>query len=153
MIPAQPSPFSHFLVGIQLVGIVLVIYLPEEAASAARGSQWMLVVCCVGFVLGMWTLFHNKIGNFGIYPEPKEEAILVTSGPYEIVRHPMYLALIIMMVGGAAYNNGLANYIGMAMVVFSVGLKAKKEEAILLDQFEGYDEYRQRVKMIIPRIY
>ena len=137
----------------QLAGIVLVIHVPEEAAQAQRGSQWMLVVCCIGFVIAMWTLFHNKIGNFGIYPEPREEAIMVTSGPYEMVRHPMYLALIILMVGGAIYNNGLSNYAGMVMAVVSVVLKAIKEERILVNHFEGYAEYRQRTKMIIPRLF
>ena len=152
MFPSKADALSHLLVVLQLTGIVLVIHVAEEAAQGQRGSQWMLVVCCIGVVIAIWTLFHNKIGNFGIYPEPKEEATMVTSGPYEIVRHPRYLALIVMMVGAAVYNNGLSNYAGMVLVVVSVVLKAIKEERILTDHFEGYAEYRQRTKMIIPRL-
>ena len=57
------------------------------------------------------------------------------------------------MVGEAVYNNSLTNYIGMVLVVTSVVLKAIKEERIMLEQFEGYAEYRARTKMLIPRVF
>lgn len=141
---------SHVLVAMQLLGIGLAVYAPGRENL---GSDWALLICSIGFAIAMWTLFHNRPGNFGIYPEPKDGAELVTTGPYEIVRHPMYLSLIVMMVGIAVYNNGLSNFLGAALVVLAVGLKARKEEAILCAHFDGYAEYRKRTFMIIPRIY
>ena len=145
----QASPSSHILVTVQLVGIFLSVYSTDQAH---RGSEWSLLICCFGFAMAMWTLFHNQIGNFGIYPELKSEAVLVTTGPYEIVRHPMYFSLIVMMVGVAIFNGGLTNYLGALMVAGAVSLKALKEEAILIVHFEGYREYQARTHMIIPRL-
>ena len=145
MIPSNASAQSHLLVAVQLTGIVLVIYGPDDTS---RGSQWMLLVGCIGFLIAMWTLFHNEIGNFGIYPEPKDNSKLVTTGPYEIVRHPMYFGLIVMMFGMAGYNNAWSNYVGFVMVGVAVFLKAHKEEILLLQTFEDYAEYQKSVKML-----
>ena len=82
---------------------------------------------------------------------PFEEGDLC--GPYEIVRHPMYFSLILMMIGIAAYNSGATNSLGLIMVTVSVFLKARKEEEILVDHFEGYREYQARTHMIVPRLY
>ena len=140
---------SHILVGLQLAGIGLAIYAPGREQ---QGPEWALLVCAIGFAFAMWTLFHNEIGNFGIYPEPKDNSKLVTTGPYEIVRHPMYFGLIVMMFGMAGYNNAWSNYVGFVMVGVAVFLKAHKEEILLLQTFEDYAEYQKSVKMLIPRL-
>lgn len=76
---------------------------------------------------------------------------LVTTGPYALVRHPMYLGLAIAAVGG------LLLYRTWTTVVF-VGLlpvlafRARREEATLAERFgAAWAEYRDRVPVWLPR--
>jgi len=99
------------------------------------------------------TLCYNKIGNFSVYPEIKPQAKLITNGPYQCIRHPMYTSLIVMMVGIALYNFHWLNAVGVVMVVFAVINKANKEEKLLLIRFTHYAEYQQKSDRFLPIIY
>ena len=86
---AKHSPLSHLLVVSQLTGVFLSIF---PAGWQNYGHPFWLLLCAAGAVTGLFTLYHNKIGNFSVYPEIKPRARLITSGPYRQVRHPMYTA-------------------------------------------------------------
>jgi protein-S-isoprenylcysteine O-methyltransferase Ste14 len=81
----------------------------------------------------------------------KQDHELIESGPYALVRHPIYTGLLLMAVGTAT-NYGQA--IGFALVV-SVGgafwWKARQEERIMSRHFpDAYADYTSRVPAIIP---
>lgn len=140
---------SHLLVGIQLVSIALGL-LPY---AGQPGSPWWLIASALGIVVGLYTLAHNRLGNFGIYPEPLGHAELVTSGPYQWVRHPMYLALLLFMLGIAMYNGALLNQLSLAGLLFAVVGKMNKEEAYLREHFDGYADYCCNNKRLVPFLY
>ena len=121
-------PLSHLLVLAQLAGIVLCCY---PVGLVNRGPVLALVLCALGSAAGMYSLVHNKIGNFSVYPEPKRNTELVTSGPYRFVRHPMYSSLVVMMIGIALYNLHLINFVGLPLVALAVFGKALIEERLL----------------------
>lgn len=50
---------------------------------------YQLVLLALSGPLGGWTLLHNRPGNFNSHLEPKASGLLVTSGPYRLMRHPM----------------------------------------------------------------
>ena len=141
---------SHILVLTQLAGVGLASY-PMDLAT--RNSPLTLVICYLGVAAAIWTLLHNRVGNFGIYPELKESAVLVLSGPYRMVRHPMYASLILMMIGIAVFNGGWSNLGGVVLVIVAVVLKAFKEEKILCETFPVYREYMAHIRMMVPRLY
>lgn len=117
------------------------------------GSIYWLVLCALGSILGVLTLCYNKIGNFSVYPEIKKQAILITTGPYRYVRHPMYTSLIIMMIGIALYNYHWLNVVGVVMVVGAVINKANSEEKLLLMKFPEYANYQQKTLRFLPYIF
>ena len=117
------------------------------------GSVYWLVLCVIGAALGITTLCYNKIGNFSVYPEPKQQTKLITTGPYRHIRHPMYVSLIIMMVGIACYNYHYLNFLGVAMVTFAVIGKANIEEDLLNHRFDNYSTYQQQTNRFIPYLY
>ena len=141
---------SHALVFFQISGIVLSCV---PVGFNNLGSVYFLVLCVVGAALGVTTLCYNKIGNFGIYPEPKLQAKLITTGPYRYIRHPMYVSLVIMMVGIAGYNYHYLNFLGVVMVTLAVIGKANLEEALLRNHFSEYNSYQQQTKRFIPGLY
>ncbi len=141
---------SHILVFIQMSGIALSC-IPVGLKNS--GSFYWLILCALGIILGITTLFYNQIGNFSVYPEPKPQARLITSGPYRYVRHPMYVSLILMMGGIALFNYHELNFIGLAMVILAVICKANTEETLLSNKFVGYSTYQQQTKRFIPGLY
>lgn len=134
----------------QLSGVALCCF---PVGLNNMGSVYWLLLCVLGTVFGITTLFYNKIGNFSVYPEPKPQAILITSGPYQYIRHPMYVSLVIMMVGIALYNLHWLNGLGLIMVMLAVIYKTHIEEELLSIHFPKYAEYQQQTKRFIPRVY
>jgi len=103
--------------------------------------------------LGLWTIFHNRPGNFNIRPEPKLTGQLVTGGPYRYMRNPMYSALLLFAAAEVlAYQDlwKLACWLTLALVLLA---KVILEERALRAQFPGYAAYAKRVRRFIPGVF
>jgi protein-S-isoprenylcysteine O-methyltransferase Ste14 len=79
---------------------------------------------------------------------------LVTTGPYRLVRHPIYLGFVLLALGEAlAFGSWPALMIALSGIVPTFAWRARAEETLLSRTFdERYDVYRQRTKMIIPHL-
>jgi protein-S-isoprenylcysteine O-methyltransferase Ste14 len=81
----------------------------------------------------------------------KADHELIQSGPYALVRHPIYTGLILMALG-TAINYGRA--VGFALFIAMCGglwWKARQEEGIMSRHFPGaYADYKKRVRAIVP---
>jgi len=122
----------------------------EPLATAARVAGALLMVA--GALLSASGIL--RLGdNLTPLPYPKECAELVQSGPYRIVRHPIYSGLIIAALGLGLWRTSLLTlgYALLLLVFFDV--KSRKEEAWLAEKYAGYAEYRTRVKKLLPWIY
>lgn len=140
---------SHLLVGLQFasIGVGLVPF------SAPSGTQLWWIASALGVLVGLYTLLHNRLGNFGVYPEPLGHAELITSGPYRWVRHPMYLSLLLFMLGIAMYNGGLLNQLSLLTLLAAVLGKMQIEEAYLRERFDSYAQYSAVSKRLLPYLY
>ena len=138
---------GHLLVTIQFFGIGLSVF-PFNYSS--HNSYLFLLISAIGGILGLAALFHNRIGNFRVYPEIKPGFKLITDGPYRYIRHPMYTSVILTVLGTSAYLNHYWNYLGLCMTVIAVTLKALKEEDLISKENPVYDEYMSRTAMFIP---
>jgi protein-S-isoprenylcysteine O-methyltransferase Ste14 len=83
----------------------------------------------------------------------KEKPELVTSGPYSVIRHPIYTGLILAMLGSAIGVN-----LSWALLLVPVGAyfiySARREEAVMLKLFpEQYAAYMARTGMLAPRLF
>src|SRR5450759_3418271 len=87
----RPDLIGRLLVAVQFA---LLAWLIWPLTTQAWSLPALVLVGCAA-VLGLWTLFHNRPGNFNIRPEPKASGRLVTGGPYRFVRNPMYSALLL----------------------------------------------------------
>ena len=100
-------------------------------------------------ILGRLALKDNWANHIKIY----QQHTLIDFGVYRIVRHPLYASLIWMFFGGSlAYANWLAAFLTAAVFVPSMYNRAQQEETLLIQEFSGYTEYRQRTGMFFPKI-
>lgn len=85
-------------------------------------------------------------------PRAGEGTRLVTTGPYRLVRHPIYLGLTLLATGQAlAFGSWPALAIVLAGIVPTFAWRARAEEQLLDRTFgERYAAYRRRTRMIIP---
>ena len=113
-----------------------------------------LVLAAAGMIVGLWTLLHNRIGNFNVHPAPKAEGQLVTSGPYRYVRHPMYSAVLLVAVAAVCFYQADSRKIGCWLALLLVlWLKSLLEEQALSNHFREYADYARRVGRFVPRLF
>jgi len=111
------------------------------------------VLAGLSVLLGVWALAFNRLGNFNIHPAPKTTGELVTGGPYRLIRHPMYSAV---LLGAAAMAwlvppwLGVLAWLALLLVLF---IKANLEERWLREQYAGYAAYCQQCKRFLPWVF
>ena len=86
-------------------------------------------------------------------PYPKDGATLVQTGPFALVRHPIYSGGVCLGLGWALYVQGWLT-LGYAAILFAfLDMKSRREERWLREKFPAYAGYQQRVRKLIPFVY
>ena len=143
---------STVLVALQF-GLILALVVATRWPVPPRAWPPTLFVLAVAVVLGLWTLGHNRWGNFNIRPELKSGARLVTGGPYRRIRHPMY-ASVLLGVGALVVADPRPWRIALLVALLIVlMLKAAREEEYLRAAFPEYAAYVSRTWRLIPFVY
>jgi protein-S-isoprenylcysteine O-methyltransferase Ste14 len=98
-------------------------------------------------ILGVLTLsFLGR--SFSVMPEARR---LVATGPYSIVRHPLYLFELLGVIGILLQVRSLAGVMLLALIVVLQIARARAEEAVLERAIPEFAAYRERVPFLIPR--
>jgi protein-S-isoprenylcysteine O-methyltransferase Ste14 len=124
---------------------------PDPVGLAARVLGVGLIA--VGAVLASWGLYALGSRNLTALPYPRDEAELVTSGPYAIVRNPIYSGLLLGSFGWGLWLNSWVTLAFAAALFVLFDLKTRKEEAWLQERFPEYREYCAHVKRLIPWVW
>jgi protein-S-isoprenylcysteine O-methyltransferase Ste14 len=100
------------------------------------------VLSALGAALVAWSV--RELGSsITPFPKPLPRGKLVETGPYRLLRHPVY-------VGGFLFFAGLSLAFSAWALLLTAGLgafwvaKARLEERLLLERFPEYAEYRRR---------
>jgi protein-S-isoprenylcysteine O-methyltransferase Ste14 len=82
----------------------------------------------------------------------KEDHRVIDTGPYAVVRHPIYTGIIGAIIATALAKATLLAIVGAALVILGLWLKARIEEEFLVEELgsEPYASYRARVPMLVP---
>ena len=106
-----------------------------------------------GIILGFWAIYEMRRSRLNITPTPLSGAILIQSGPYKLVRHPMYLALILVFVPMLLANFNLWGIIIFLIFFVNLILKMMYEEKLLFSFFDNYHAYSEKSWRLIPYVY
>jgi protein-S-isoprenylcysteine O-methyltransferase Ste14 len=137
-----------------LVGLAALVgvYWPDSVAGVfvILGLALIAVALVLFAFAGVSLLVARAVT---VFPRPRDESALAQRGVYRIVRHPVYGAILLIAVGWslAVAPLGLIPTVLLA-VVFD--LKARLEEAWLVEQHAEYAAYRERTpRRFVPGLY
>jgi|SRR6185503_12072776 len=118
--------------------------LPSVIAWVLAG----LVIC--GFVFTWWARIHlGQLWSSSV--TRKEHHHVVDTGPYAIVRHPIYTGLLLAILATVLLRGTILTLTGSALIAAGIYIKARVEEEFLRQQLgEPYAVYARHVPMLVP---
>lgn len=123
---------------------------PRALGAAGRATGIVLVATGVLLVLMSARWLGPSLTPF---PRPRPESELVTSGPYRLVRHPIYFANFLILLGWSLLHDDVLTAVGALLLLAFFDLKSRREERWLIERFPDYRLYQQRVRRLVPLVY
>ena len=79
---------------------------------------------------------------------------MISTGPYAIVRHPMYAVALCFMVGVSLLLGSIWALVGMVVLMPLLALRVLGEEVMLMDGLPGYRDYAAKVRFrLVPGVW
>ncbi len=129
------------------IGFLGTRFIPRTMAGEILG----VVLLWSGVALAIWARYHLA-EYWSARVTIKEGHQLIRTGPYTYLRHPIYSGLVLATVGSAVVIDEWRCVLGTCLVLVGYCVKAKKEEAMLSQQFgEAFREHQKHTGFLIPR--
>lgn len=117
---------------------------------------WLQVAGGVAVVLymgGVWLTFRENAFAAPVVKIQQDQKVIDT-GPYAVVRHPMYASTLLFAVGLPLLLGSLFGLIGGAAIIAGIAWRAVREEGTLRRELPGYAAYAERVRFrFVPRVW
>lgn len=126
--------------------VMMLLILVPAANNSANMQIFSSVLIIVGTVLSVYCI--RQLGrSFSIMATARE---LVTEGPYKLIRHPLYGAEVLTIIGLVIVRwSPAAVILGLVWLGLQIR-RVQHEERILRDTFPEYSDYARRVPMLFP---
>jgi len=125
---------------------------PLRLWLVSRTEAWgCVLVIAGGFAFAWWARVHLGALWTG-QVTVKESHYVVDSGPYAIVRHPIYTGILTAVIATAAAKGTIPGLAGLLLITLGIWIKARLEETWLSSELEAqaYQRYRRKIPMLIP---
>jgi protein-S-isoprenylcysteine O-methyltransferase Ste14 len=137
------------LVFLQFGLIIMLAIFPDDINVDPALEYAGIAMIAAGLVL-LFAGFKGLGKSLTANPVPNEEGVLVTTGIYSIVRHPIYLGLLIITLGLVVSSGVWSQIIVWAALVMLLTYKMRWEETLLSKKYKGYAQYMATVPALIP---
>jgi protein-S-isoprenylcysteine O-methyltransferase Ste14 len=127
--------------------------------AGQRGMQWMpfdtreqglFVVAAIGLGFTWWARVHLGTLWSGSVTRKANHRVIKT-GPYAIVRHPIYSGISLALIATALLRPGWAGLVGAGLIIASFVIKYRLEERFLMEKLgPDYAIYRKKVAALVP---
>jgi len=130
--------------------IVTILYL-LISGNLFSLSPFIITTQLLAVALSVWARRSFQTDQFSIQAEPKEGQVL-SRGPYQFIRHPMYAAALLLIWAGILGHVSPINLIIGVIITGVVAIRIVVEEQYLRTCYPDYAEYSRITKRIIPLI-
>lgn len=158
---AGQNPKDRVVMGV--IALALALWLVFMALDARRFGwsstlPWVHMLgttLIVGaFVAWAGVLRANRFAVTTIRLQPERGQRVISTGPYAIVRHPMYMDTLLLIVGVPLLLGSLWGLLGVVVIMPLLALRALGEEALLMEGLPGYREYAAKVRFrLLPGVW
>lgn len=137
--------FTLLAIAVYFVFIPLDVFVWQVLGQPSQMiSALGAILCACGYALITWTIFTNSFAIPIVEDQSEQGQILIDTGPYAIIRHPMYLGIFPFLAGLGLWLQSWASLPLIAIVVLALVGRIRVEERTLLASLDGYSEYCQR---------
>jgi protein-S-isoprenylcysteine O-methyltransferase Ste14 len=131
--------------------IPILLHEPRLWHVGYAGAYALAGLTLAGILFTWWARLHLGPLWSGAITR-KEGHRIVDTGPYALVRHPIYTGLLVAIFATAAAQAALTGMVGAVLIAVGVWMKARTEERFLATELgaDCYEAYRRRVPMLVP---
>jgi protein-S-isoprenylcysteine O-methyltransferase Ste14 len=141
--------------------VVAVLFIPFDVFRLHLLRQPDIATSIFGLAIfaGGWTLItvamrENTFAAPVVRHQKERGQRVIDSGPYRVVRHPMYSAVMPLLVGMSLWLGSFAGAIVSIVPTVLIGIRAVLEEKFLRRELPGYAEYITRTRFrMIPYVW
>lgn len=127
--------------------------LPHGWFGLDRPGNLIAVIALMTMAAGLFVWASGTMGqNWSLVARARRDHQLVTTGPFAYVRHPIYVAMLALLVGmGLATGHGRTLRLILPLFALGTWIRVVQEEAVLRAHFgAAYDAYGARVARFLP---
>jgi protein-S-isoprenylcysteine O-methyltransferase Ste14 len=107
----------------------------------------------IGLALAVWARFYLG-GNWSSAVTFKQDHELIRSGPYRLVRHPIYTGILLAVAGSACAIGQMRGIVAFVLVFIGLWYKSRLEERLMIEHFgDAYRHYRTEVRALVPYLF
>ena len=150
---AEHAPASMAGLALEGLGVLVIWAFPREGITPLPVLGFGCLLAFGGVLLLKASLLHLGT-EFRIKAVVTHTHRLITTGPYSVVRHPIYAAFLLLAAGqGLVYSHVAATAVGLAIFLAGTEIRIRAEEKLLAQRFGSvFEEYRQRVSAYLPGV-
>ncbi|MGH7499207.1 MAG: methyltransferase family protein [Gemmatimonadales bacterium] len=127
---------------------VAVLSLFFRRALFAHGVIPITLQVVAGLLM-LWARLTFGVRSFHAGANPTDGGLVMT-GPYRLVRHPIYTALLLFMWAGIASHGATLSVLTAIVATAAIAVRIGAEEQLVVEAYPEYAEYVHRTKRIIP---
>ena len=146
----ETRPEQRRIILASVVYLIVIFVIPGfDVRNGWSNVPAWLCLAADAVVLGSYILYvlvlrTNTYASRVIEVEQGQQVI--TTGPYALVRHPMYLSMILMMTASPLALGSYWAMLPSILFILLLAARAKNEEELLMTDLKGYSEYMQKTR-------
>ncbi|PYT79819.1 MAG: isoprenylcysteine carboxylmethyltransferase family protein [Acidobacteria bacterium] len=127
-------------------------WLRDRFLPAGPASEWFgVLLTAAGIGVAFWARWHLGTNWSGVVTL-KEGHELIRTGPYRMIRHPIYTGILLALLGTAITFGEVRALLAVVIVWLSFYIKALREETFLTQEFgPSFTEHKRQTGMFLPR--